>query len=139
MALLNITDSRFQGELLARAQAAGKLRPEYRIPAGFRDNLPLRLERSLKAHRDAGRFSEYPFGTDLTAVEIDLARALKFLGVRTSERAGRLRTVVAALGRGGRGPDQSAALQRMGLDRPRSISEWLERRLVSYALGMVAR
>jgi len=138
-ALLNITDSRFQGELLARAQAAGKIRADYRIPQSFRDNLPQRLERALKAHRDAGRFSEYPFGTDLTAVEIELARALKFLGARTSNRAGRVRTVLAALTHGGRGQDHSAALQRMGLDRPRSASEWLERRLVSYALKTSAR
>jgi acyl-CoA hydrolase len=138
-ALLNITDSRFQGELLARAQAAGKIRPDYRIPEGFRDNLPQRLERSLKAHRDAGRFSEYPFGTDLTAVEIELARALKFLGMRTVSRTGRLRTVLTALARGGRADDQLAALQRLGLDQPRSISEWLERRLVRYALGEVSR
>jgi acyl-CoA hydrolase len=138
-ALLNITDSRFQGELLSRAQAAGKIRAGYRIPAGFRDNLPQRLERALKAHRDAGRFSEYPFGTDLTAVEIELARALKFLGARTGSGGARLRTVLAALMSGARAQAQAAALQRMGLDQPRTVGEWLERRLVSYALGATTR
>jgi acyl-CoA hydrolase len=138
-ALLNITDSRFQGELLSRAQAAGKIRADYRIPAGFRDNLPQRLERALKAHRDAGRFSEYPFGTDLTAVEIELARALKFLDARTGSGGGRLRTVLAALMSGARAPAWAAALQRMGLDRPRSVGEWFDRRLLSYALDATTR
>lgn len=138
-ALVNIADSRFQGELLSRAQAAGKIRADYRIPDACRDNLPQRLERSLKTHRDAGRFSEYPFGTDLTALEIDLSRALKFLGERTSNRAARLRTALAALMRGGHAPGQAAALQRMGLEQPRSVSEWLERRLVAYALDASTR
>lgn len=133
-ALLNITDSRFQGELLARAQAAGKIRRDYRIADAFSHNLPERLERALRGHREAGRFSEYPFGTDLTAVEIELARALKFLGARTSNRAGRMRTVLASLMHGSSAENQPAALQRMGLDQPRTVTEWLERRLVAYAL-----
>jgi hypothetical protein len=133
-ALLDITDSRFQGELLARAQAAGKIRRDHRIAEAFSHNLPERLERALRGHREAGRFSEYPFGTDLTAVEIELARALRFLGARTSNRAGRMRTVLASLMHGGSGEIQSAALQRMGLDQPRTVPEWLERRLVAYAL-----
>jgi acyl-CoA hydrolase len=133
-ALLNIADSRFQGELLARAQAAGKIRRDYRIPEVFRNNLPQRLERSLQAHREAGRFSEYPFGTDLTAVEIELARALKYLAARTGSPGGRLRTVAAALTGGRNGQRHAAALQRMGLGRPRTVTEWLERRLVAYAL-----
>jgi acyl-CoA hydrolase len=138
-ALLNVTDSRFQAELLSQAQSAGKIRPDYRIPEAFCDNLPQRLLRSLKAHRDAGRFSEYPFGTDLTAVEIELTRALKYLDARTGSGRGRLRTMLAALMSGGRAPSHAAALQRMGLDNPRTPGAWLERRLVSYALDQTTR
>jgi acyl-CoA hydrolase len=134
-ALLNVTDSRFQGELLSRAQAAGKIRADYRIPDACRDNLPQRLERALTPHRAAGRFSEYPFGTDLTALEIELTRALKFLAEHTGSRAARLRTLLRALMRGGHSPGQAAALQRMGLEQPRTAAQWLERRLVAYALG----
>ncbi|HTD12617.1 MAG TPA: acetyl-CoA hydrolase/transferase C-terminal domain-containing protein [Steroidobacteraceae bacterium] len=134
-ALLNVTDSRFQGELLSRAQAAGKIGADYRIPDAYRANLPQRLERSLTPHRAAGRFSEYPFGTDLTAVEIELARALKFLAEHTGSRAARLRTALTALMRGGHSPGQAAALQRMDLAQPRTAGGWLERRLVAYALA----
>lgn len=138
-ALLNITDSRFQGELLARATAAGKIRGDYRIPDACRDNLPQRLERALAAHRDAGRFSEYPFGTDLTAVEIELARALKFLDARTSNRADRVATVAAALARGRPAPRHAAALARMGLATPHGLGERLTRRLIVLALDATAR
>jgi acyl-CoA hydrolase len=133
-ALLNVADSRFQGELLSRAQAAGKIRRDYRIPDAYCDNRPQRLERSLQPHRDAGRFSEYPFGTDLSALEIQLARALQFLAEHTGSGGARLRTVLAALARGRPPQKHAAALQRMSLDQTRTVTEWLERRLVAYAL-----
>ena len=69
-ALLNVADSRFQEPLLAQAKAAGKIRADYTIPERFRHNLPERVAGALRAARARGFFSEYPFGTDLTAEEI---------------------------------------------------------------------
>jgi acyl-CoA hydrolase len=133
-ALLNIADSRFQGQLLSRAQGAGKIAVDYRIPDAFRNNLPGRLRQALHAHRQNGFFSEYPFGTDLTAEEIALTRALKYLEARSATRAARLQTAVAALLRG-RGPQRyAAALSRMGLAQPRGLSEHLQQRLVMLGL-----
>src|SRR5690606_18045823 len=40
MATLNITDSRFQAQLLEQAQEAGKLRRDYQIPEPHRHNTP---------------------------------------------------------------------------------------------------
>ncbi|MGB9332719.1 MAG: acetyl-CoA hydrolase/transferase C-terminal domain-containing protein, partial [Steroidobacteraceae bacterium] len=94
-ALLNVADSRFQPALLARAQAAGKISRDYRIPVAFRDNLPPRLTRALDRHRARGFFSEYPFGTDLTAEEVALGRALKFLEAHTGSLRGRARSLTA--------------------------------------------
>ena len=134
IALLNVADSRFQEALLGQARAAGKIRADYRIPAEYRDNTPERLERSLHGLRAQGFFSEYPFGTDLTAEEIALARALRFLEARTGNLRGKIATVAGALLRGGAGPVHAAALKRMGLDQPRSIGERLEQRLVVLGL-----
>jgi acyl-CoA hydrolase len=134
MALLNIADSRFQEELLARARAAGKIRGDYRIPEAYRDNRPQRLERAFAADRTRGFFSEYPFGTDLTAEEIALLRALRSLEARTGSAWGRLRTAVAAVLTRGSARRHAAALRRMGLEHPRSPGEWLEQRLVVMAL-----
>jgi acetyl-CoA hydrolase/transferase-like protein len=133
-ALLNISDSRFQQPLLERARAAGKLGVSHRIPEQFRDNTPARLERTLRPLRAAGYFSEYPFGTDLTTEEAALARALKFLEGATGSAWGRLTTAGRALVHGDRAARQRAALERMGLAQPRDLREWLERRLIAFAL-----
>jgi acyl-CoA hydrolase len=133
-ALLNITDSRFQGELLARAQAAGKIERSYRIPDRYRNNLPLRLEHVLQEPRAHGYFSEYPFGTDLTAEEIMLARALKYLESQTGSAWARLVTAARALTHGRPAERHVAALRRMGLERPRDSAQLLQQRLVVLAL-----
>jgi acyl-CoA hydrolase len=135
VALLNVADSRFQEPLLARARAAGKIRTDYRIPVAYRDNTPERLERALRGHRELGFFSEYPFGTDLTAEEIALARALKFLDSRTGSVWGKATTAAAAIFKGGANAAHTAALKRMGLDLPRNLSERLEQRLVVLGLN----
>lgn len=137
-ALLNISDSRFQDGLLASARAAGKIRPDYAIPAQYRNNLPGRLEHALRPLRAHGFFSEYPFGTDLTADEIGLARALRYLGDRTARPGPRLGCIAAALLRGGPGPRHAAALLRMNLDRPRGLAARLQRRLIVLALDATA-
>ncbi len=66
-ALLNIADSRFQESLQREAQAAGKLRNDHRIPQLHRNNTPRALEERFILARARGLFSEFPFGTDLTA------------------------------------------------------------------------
>jgi acyl-CoA hydrolase len=138
-ALLNVTDSRFQGALLAQAKAAGKIAPDYEIPAAFRDNSPASLERALAPHRQGGLFSEYPFGTDLTTEEVRLARALKHLQARTAGRRAKLLTMAAAIANGHKRPEQLAALRRMRLDAPSGVNERLQQRLVSLALAETAR
>jgi acyl-CoA hydrolase len=132
-ALLNVADSRFQPALLAAAKAARKLPADYQVPDVFRANLPGQLERALGSHRRAGLFTELPFGTDLTAEEVDLGRALRHLREATATPWGRIRTVAAASLERSRDEDL-AALRRMGLDRPASRRERLLASLVAWAL-----
>jgi acyl-CoA hydrolase len=131
--LLNIADSRFQDELLAAAQAAGKVARDYRIPAQHRHNTPGRIASVFAIPRSAGLFTEYPFGTDLTSEEIRLAQALTALAAQTTTARGRAGTFIAAL-RGGIEPGAQQALARMGLAHPRGWRERLARRLVALAL-----
>jgi acyl-CoA hydrolase len=133
-AMLNVTDSRFQEALLARAQAAGKISSDYRIPQAFRDNLPQRLSGALGRPRARGFFSEYPFGTDLTAEEVAVARALKFLEAHTGSLRARVRSVAAALWHGAPAARHAAALKRMGLEEPRGARARLQQRLLVLAL-----
>ena len=121
--------------LLARAKAAGKIAADYSIPEIHCRNTPEQLERALSAHRRAGRFSEYPFGTDLTAQEIELAHSLKQLALMTENRAARLWLAGRALLTAPRA-DERDALRRMDLERPASLNERLLRGLV--ALGLRA-
>jgi acyl-CoA hydrolase len=134
-ALLNIADSRFQDELLAHAKASGKIAGDYAIPERYRRNTSEQLARALSAHRQAGRFSEYPFGTDLTAHEIELSHALRRLAALTETRRGRWLTASRAwLLRPGAA--EEAGLRRMGLAQPGNAHERLLQRLV--ALGLRA-
>ena len=133
-ALLEVADARFQEALLAQAKAAGKIRSDYRIPDAARNNTPERLEQAFAAHRSAGLFGEHPFGTDLTAEELVLKRALRLLEDETASWRGRLRMLAAALARGRAGERHASLLSRLQLERPRDLQERLLRRLVVTAL-----
>lgn len=76
-ALLNITDSRFQTELIAQAQQAGKLPEAFCLDPRFADNSPERLQAIAARHPHL--FPEYPLGSDFSAQEQDLLRALNWL------------------------------------------------------------
>ena len=130
-ALLAITDSRFQPALLAEAQRAGKIERNYRIPDAQRQNLPAAVAAALGPLRAEGLFSEFPFGTDFTAEEIVLARALERLKARSGTFAGR----VAALAGAAFAPVGDEAirpyLERLGLGSPATLTEKLYARLVA--------
>jgi hypothetical protein len=133
-ALLNIADSRFQEALLAQAKAARKIPADYRIPDAHLDNTPARLARALAAHRSSGFFTEYPFGTDLTAEEIALSRVLKSLQARTVRLSGKLAALADAVLRGRALDGDLPLLSRLHLDRPTNPGERFLRRLVVGAL-----
>jgi acyl-CoA hydrolase len=133
-AMLAITDSRFQHELLTAAKRANKIDAGFRLPEEQRHNTPARLEEAFAAQRRAGLFSEYPFGTDLTREEIELARALRWLKERTAGTAGRLATVARAFMRRP-ATNQRGSLARLRLGDPKDFNERLTAKLVSLALA----
>jgi acetyl-CoA hydrolase/transferase-like protein len=133
-AMLNIADSRFQLALLAVAKRANKIDAGYRIPDQYRNNLPSKLEEAFAESRAAGLFSEYPFGTDLTHEEIDLARALRWLKANTAGGLDRAATVGRALVRG-IDPANRGYLERLKLATPANFGETLTAKLVNLALA----
>ena len=136
-AMLNIADSRFQEGLLADAKRAHKIDAGYRIPEQFRRNTPDALGTAFRARQQAGLFSEYPFGTDLTEVEIGLAHALRWLKENTDDVPGKLVTFLRAALNAPRETD-APWLKRLGLDRPAGFREHLLARLVAVALMQTA-
>lgn len=133
-ALLNITDSRFQDRLLARAKAAGKLPAGYRIPEPFRHNTPERLRAGIGKFQAEGLFSAFPFGTDFTPEELQLGKALTALKARTVTAKGKLGILLSLMQPRDR-TKYSALLARMRLDAPATFSERLLARLVAVALA----
>ncbi|MGG2399177.1 acetyl-CoA hydrolase/transferase C-terminal domain-containing protein [Pseudomonas sp. SH1-B] len=125
-ALLKISDSRFQPQLIAQAKQAGKLPEDFRLDARFTSNLPERLEALREAH--GALFAEYPLGSDFSAVEEDLLRALNWL-----KRKLRLNEILA-LGKATLDAPEPAAypehLRRMSLEAPNGVREALYQRLL---------
>ncbi|HEY2145077.1 MAG TPA: acetyl-CoA hydrolase/transferase C-terminal domain-containing protein [Steroidobacteraceae bacterium] len=137
-ALLNIADSRFQDDLKRQAQAAGKLRKDYQIPAAHRHNTPRVLEEGFILARARGLFSEFPFGTDFSAEEIVLARALSGLRERTAGGWPRVKTLVGAVATPGTPLALKPYLERMSLGKPKTRREWLWQRLLVQELRGIA-
>ena len=131
-AMLNIADSRFQDALLAAAKRANKIDAGYRIPDEYRHNTPQRLEAAFAESRAAGLFSEYPFGTDLTREEIDLAHALRWLKDNT-RGARKLTTLLRALLRGT--GEERGYLERLKLATPEGFSQKITAKLVCLAVA----
>jgi len=133
-AMIEIADSRFQPALVAETQRAGKLPASWRLRDEFRSNRPEALERAFAPHRAAGLFGALPFGTDLTAEELALGRALRKLKAQSETLGGKFALAAGLLRPRSRDPALQPALERMGLSRPRGFRERLYRRLVTAAL-----
>ncbi|UVK82978.1 acetyl-CoA hydrolase [Pseudomonas sichuanensis] len=129
--LLAISDSRFQAELMAQAKAAGKLAKGFELDQRYRENTPERLEAIRARH---GRlFPEYPLGSDFTAQERDLLRALNWLKskFKLSEVLELGKAALDAPGPEG----YEAHLVRMQLDQPKGLKEELYQRLLLAGLA----
>ncbi len=133
-ALVGIADSRFQEDLLLAAKRAGKIEADYLIPDARRHNLPGKIAAALAPLRAQGLFSEYPFGTDFTAEEIVLAKALQRLKARIASPSGRLRAFAAAVGASAASDELRPYLERMGLAAPVGWRQRLTARLVAGAV-----
>lgn len=131
-ALIGIADARCQEGLAAKAKAAGKLPRDWRIPDEARANTPTRLAQRLAPLSARGLLPEFPLGTDFDPDEQTLIPALRWLK-RHSTGWQRL-ALAPALAAAESTPEETAALERMGLGAPRGMKERLLRRVV--ALGL---
>lgn len=130
-ALLNIADSRFQPALLAHAIKAGKIEGTYAIPAAHRDNTPQRLDKLLAPHR--ARFPEFPLGTDFTAQEQVLVKALQ--GLKARAAGNRLKMLWDALRVREIPPAALPYLQRLKLAAPETFKDRIARNLLVLELA----
>lgn len=133
-AMLNIADSRFQSKLLEQAKRAHKIASDYEIPEAFKHNTPAALIQKLAPYRAQGLFLDYPFGTDLSSEEQQLADILQTIQQESRTLLGKLRLMKRSFGK----PNQQSVLlrQRLGLASPSGLKD---RRMASlihhYAKG----
>ncbi|HEY4367887.1 MAG TPA: acetyl-CoA hydrolase/transferase C-terminal domain-containing protein [Steroidobacteraceae bacterium] len=133
-ALIGVMDARFQSAFVADAQRANKLPRDYRTPDAARANLPAHLAGRFARWRRQGLFGELPFGSDFTATELVLARALKSLATASETWVGRFALARDVLFQG---PPDAALLpymDRMSLQKPATFAERLQARLLGAAL-----
>jgi len=133
--LICIADSRWQESLRQRAVKAGKLSARWSVPLRFRSNTPETVRQSLQPFRAKGLIQDYPFGSDFTVEEEQIAKALGYLQKRTNGRWNKLQLVLKSLGAiGTPSALHQAHLARMGLESATSVSQKLEKRLLCLAL-----
>ncbi len=127
--LIAIADSRFQHQLVHAAKLAGKLRLGYEVPERYRQNLPQVLEAKLRPWGEAGLLPDFPFGTDFTADELQIVRALKKLKHASAHPLELVQMTLRTLWEGKEAPH--AYLERLGLAEARSFKDLFVRRLFS--------
>jgi len=134
--MIQVADSRFQEALIEQAKSAGKLPGDWRLSPQYRQNTPETLERQLGEFRERGVLDEFPYGSEVTAVERTLGEALQNLQSAVNERdlqtfldPETLRTTVKI-------PDAAGPyLERMDLAQPSTLRERALRRVVVLALS----
>jgi len=125
--LIAIADSRFQDALVAQAKAAGKLDEAYEVPEQYRQNLPEALRDRLQPWRQSGLLPDFPFGTDLSAEEIEMVTALRKMQDATRHPVELVAMVLKSLASSREAPP--AYLERLGLDDATSFKKMFLRKL----------
>lgn len=136
-ALLNVTDSRFQPALLAKAKQYGMLPKNYAIPKNFQHNYPHVIEPIIHNLQSQGYCPPYPFGSDLTDEENLIQHALLFL--KNCLKLKLLFLMVRSLFFFNTDTKLKACLLRMKLDRPQTLKEFLYKKLLAFVINRVGQ
>jgi len=128
--LLMITDSEFQGELLALAKEHGKISSHWQIPDIAQNNNQNKIQRFMADAKKMSLFPRFPFGSDFSGEEERLHAAL--MNLKEKRPFELFKTLIKGCGvsAGSRRPE----LQRMKLESPRSLQEFALQRTLLGAL-----
>jgi hypothetical protein len=119
-ALLNIADSRFQAELLAKAKAAGKIPADYQIPERYRNNFPEALEARFKVYVRSRALPALPLRQRLHRRRADPGQGAEGAQGQDGQQGGHDvgRHLQRHQGRRGSRPGLALPAKRMKLDNP---------------------
>ena len=121
-AMLSITDSQFQGDLLKTAKANGKINQDFVLDKSWRNNSQLDLENKLNPFKQEGLLPNYPFGTDFDTLEQRIIPILEKLNQASQSKLAIFRLVVKGFKADITESDKEV-VKRLGLDSPSSASE----------------
>lgn len=133
--MLEVADAAFHETLADQAKAAGKLPGDHRISAFAAGNTAAVVGERLEPFRKAGDLPPFPFGSEMTQVEQDLAPALQKIKAAAASKTDIAALALRGLTPGKDPPGLVAALDRLGLSKPRGLEERLYARLVRGALA----
>ncbi|MEZ5004075.1 MAG: acetyl-CoA hydrolase/transferase C-terminal domain-containing protein [Chitinophagales bacterium] len=128
-ALLNITDSQFQEELLTWAKSMGKIEADYQIPEMHKNNTPATYAAVLRKLKEKSYYPPFPFGTDLTKKEIKVGKALKALKKDLGSKPDLIKTIMKGLFLTPK-PQDIELLESMQLLKPKNVKERLYQKLL---------
>ncbi|HEY0973057.1 MAG TPA: acetyl-CoA hydrolase/transferase C-terminal domain-containing protein [Solimonas sp.] len=128
-ALIAIADARFQPQLLDAAQKAGKIEAGYTIPEACRRNLPQHLNAALASARSGDLLPDFPLGSDFTAQEQLLLKALQRVKAAAASTP-KWRLLLAALRAPSPRAEDRTHLQRLNLETPRTLQDRVARALL---------
>lgn len=130
IALIKISDSRFQEELLAQAKAANKIRKGYHLPPRFSNNSPASYQDVLKELKKEELFPAFPLGCDFTPEELKVGKTLKYIKALSSNKVSMIRFIWSSLWAGTCPPRFLSLLERMKLENPVGLKEKLYRKML---------
>jgi len=128
--LLCVADSRFQQELLTFAKQAGKVDAAWHIPAARRNNTPRAISDWVGDARRSGALPDYPFGTELTEREIELAASLRRIKALSAERGHFVARAFRALLHHADSEAAQPYLERIHLEHPHTSRDFLIQQLL---------
>ena len=130
--LLNITDSHFQKELLAKAKKHGKVEKNYKIPKKYSQNFAKNIQEKMRPYKELGYFDKFPFGTDFTEEEVVLGGALKKL--KKAMQINKIGILISNLVTPKSSKGIEKYLERMNLLKAKGFKEKFMRKLLIRAL-----
>ncbi len=137
--IIKIADSRFQDDLIKQAKKAGKIAPDWELPAEYRNNYPEKVDSFIKKYQKQGYFKQFPFGTDVTQEEAVLGGSLK--GFKAGMESYPVKTGLKLVAEFFKPVPETAApyLNRMALEKTSGLSEKFQQKAVLTALRLAGR
>ncbi len=133
-AMLSITDSQFQNNLLQVAKANYKIEQKFELKTSWQNNSHSAIRGKLQPYKQQELLPAYPFGTDFTEIEQRLIPALKKLKSASKSKTSLFKLTAKGLLASDNNSDNTA-LKRLGLQHPSSIKDKITRLALLGALS----